>query len=239
MRWREIDRDDEIGAAIRSLPARRAGPDFFTNLRNALEEQPPEWSTSGRAWRPGRRRRVVLLAATATISALAGALTTVSVYAAGRDQAEAEAPSSVTTFEPIEGWNIVLTTIDPNNPQDLPIVWTANVPFAPEESTSGFPDNTVESLPPNGIVMTVVGPREYTGDTVFPPARFPLTISQGFCNHDQYEGQPAPHVSGCLIDTKVEDQLLNVTVWFGTNRPSEDLYQEADAQLSRLVVAGQ
>jgi hypothetical protein len=142
-------------------------------------------------------------------------------------------------FEPIEGWNIVLTTIDPNNTQDLPIVWVANVPFSPEESTSGFPNNTVRGLPPNGIVMTVIGPRDYTGDTVFSPATFPLTISQGFCSHDQYETQPAPHVSKCLVDTMVGDQLLNVTVWFGMNTPSEEMYDEANAQLARLVVPGQ
>ncbi|MGH2577683.1 MAG: hypothetical protein ACRDG9_08055, partial [Actinomycetota bacterium] len=123
--------------------------------------------------------------------------------------------------------------------QDLPMVWAANVPFSPEESTSGFPNITVRGLPPNGIVMTVIGPREYTGDTVFPPATFPLTISQGFCSHDQYETQPAPRVSRCLVDTMVGDQLLNVTVWFGMNTPSEEMYDEANAQLARLVVPGQ
>lgn len=151
----------------------------------------------------------------------------------------AVANSQRATFEPIEGWNIVLTTIDPNNTQDLPIVWAANVPFSPEDSTSGFPNNTVRGLPPTGIAMTVVGPREYTGGTVFPPATFPLTISQGFCSHDQYEGQPAPRVSRCLVDTMVGDQLLNVTVWFGMNNPSKEMYDEANAQLARLVVPGQ
>jgi hypothetical protein len=150
----------------------------------------------------------------------------------------ASSEASVATFKPSEGWNLVLTTIDPNNSQDLPIVWAANVPFSPNESTSGFPSNTVRDLPPNGIVITVVGPREYTGDTVFPLATFPLTISQGFCSYDQYETQPAPHVSKCLVDTMVGDELLNVTVWFGTNRPSDDMYEAANTQLARLVLPG-
>lgn len=34
-------------------------------------------------------------------------------------------------------------------------------------------------------------------------------ISQGFCSHDRYETQPAPHVSKCLVDTMVGDELLN------------------------------
>lgn len=145
---------------------------------------------------------------------------------------------SVTTFEPSEGWNLVHTTIDPNGGQGLPIVWAANVPFSPDDSASGFPSRTLRDLPEDGIVMTVIGPREYTGDTVFPPATFPLTISQGFCSHDQYETQPAPHVSTCLVDTMVGDELLNVTVWFGTNVPSDEFYEQANAQLARLVLPG-
>lgn len=139
-------------------------------------------------------------------------------------------------LEPVDGWNVVLTTIDPANPQDLPILWAANVPFAEEENAIGFPVNTVRTLPANGIVMTVVGPREYGGDTLFPAARFPLTIWQGFCSHDKYQGQPAPHVSECFVDTMVGDELLNVTVWFGTNRPSKSLHDEANSQLARLAV---
>jgi hypothetical protein len=145
-------------------------------------------------------------------------------------------PATAASFEPDEDWNIIVTTIDPNNPQDLPVVWAANVPFSPEESTGGFPMDTVKSLPPRGIVMTVIGPRDYTGETVLPPAAFPLTISQGFCRHDQYETQPAPQVAGCLVDTMVGEDLLNVTVWFGTNRPSTEMYRVANEQLARLVL---
>jgi hypothetical protein len=147
-----------------------------------------------------------------------------------------ESRTTDTSFEPDQDWNVVVTTIEPSNPQDLPIVWAANVPFSPEESTEGFPMKTVKSLPSHGIVMTVIGPREYTGRAVFPPAVFPLTISEGFCRHDQYETQPAPHVSGCLIDTMVGEDLLNVTVWFGTNAPSPEMYRAANEELTRLVL---
>jgi hypothetical protein len=46
-------------------------------------------------------------------------------------------------------------------------------------------------------------------------------------------------VSKCLVDTMVGDELLNVTVWFGRNTPSYDMYEEANAQLARLVVPEQ
>jgi hypothetical protein len=145
-------------------------------------------------------------------------------------------PPSVATFQPNEGWNLVQTTIDPTGSQDPPIVWAANVPFSPDDSASGFPSNTIRELPEDGIVITVVGPRRYAGDTFFPPAAFPLTISQGFCAHDRYETQPAPHVSRCLVDTMVGDELLNVSVWFGTNVPSDEMYRRANAQLAHLVM---
>ncbi|MGH9197853.1 MAG: hypothetical protein ACRD1T_19185, partial [Acidimicrobiia bacterium] len=152
------------------------------------------------------------------------------------DSADSTQLVSVTMFEPSDGWNIVLTTVDPAIPQDVAIVWVANVPFAPEESTTGFPVNTIRELPADGIVMTVIGPREYTGETIFPVTEFPLTVDQGLCNFDQYEGQLAPHVTQCLIDTMVNGKLLNVNVWFGTNTPSAALYEEADQELARLRI---
>lgn len=236
MRRLKFKKDDGIGMALRRMPLRGASPDFFVRLRNELERESSGRSAPGQVESSGRSRRVAVLAATAVLAALAGALTTATVYAADQDETAGESP--VTTFEPTNGWNMVLTTVDPNSP-NLPIVWAANVPFASEESTTGFPTNTASSLPPDGIVMTVIGPREYTGDTVFPAAQFPLTIAQGFCSDDQYEGQLAPHVSKCLVDTMVDAELLNVIVWFGTNTPSDAMYVEANAQLARLVVPGQ
>jgi hypothetical protein len=34
----------------------------------------------------------------------------------------------------------------------------------------------------------------------------------------------------------VSEELLNVTVWFGTNRPSDEMYEDVDVQLARLVL---
>jgi hypothetical protein len=134
-----------------------------------------------------------------------------------------------------DSWNVVLTTVNPIIPEDTPIIWVSNVPFALNESITGFPVNTIRNLPSDGIVMTVIGLREYTGETTFPAAKFPLTIDQGFCSSDEYESQLAPHVSACLVDTMVGDKLLNVTVWFGTNEPSAALYEQANEELATLI----
>jgi hypothetical protein len=231
-------RDDEIGAALRTLPVPPHSPDFFSRLETALESgSPPSKSPRGAR---GRARPILALAVTATLAAAAGAVATATVQAASDDSANRNAgavnSSSVTTFEPSGDWNMILTTVDPSIPQDVAVVWVAYVLFASEESTTGFPVNTIRNLPSDGIVMTVIGPREYTGETTFPAAKLPLTIDQGFCSSDEYETQPAPHVSKCLIDMMVGDKLLNVTVWFGTNVPSAALYEQANEELARLLI---
>jgi hypothetical protein len=231
-------RDDEIGAALRTLPVRPHSPDFFRRLETALESGSTPSESPRRAG--GRAGLILALVVTATFAATAGAVTTATVQSASDDAASRNAgtvnSSSVTTFEPSEDWNMILTTVDPTIPEDVVIVWVANVPFASEESTTGFPVNTIRDLPSEGIVMIVIGPREYTGETTFPAANFPLTIDQGFCSSDEYETQPAPQVSKCLIDTMVGDKLLNVTVWFGTNEPSAALYEQANEELTRLLI---
>ncbi len=243
MRRENAHRDDVVGAALRRLPVPPGSPQFFRELERRLAAQSlvRERSWLKRAdhlgWMPTWLRPAAALVTTAVVSALAGGFIAAWAYAKSADGGPVVSSfePSVTSFEPVEGWNTVVTTIDPKIPS-LPIVWAANVPFAAEEFTTGFPTNTVKTLPPEGIVITVIGPREYTGGEFFPPAEFPLEVSDGFCNFEEYEGQPAPNVSMCLIDTMVGDQLLNITVWFGTTSPSESDYSAANEQLARLVV---
>src|SRR5438874_1221923 len=110
MRRRKSERDEEVGAALRSLPVRAATPEFFTRFRNAakkseLEGVSVELSALSRAGRRSRHRRIAVFAATAVVSALVGVLTTASVYAAssndagtgsGRNETAVASESSVT-----------------------------------------------------------------------------------------------------------------------------------------------
>jgi hypothetical protein len=142
---------------------------------------------------------------------------------------------AVATFEPAPGWNTVNTTLAEG--QDaLQVAWAANVPFVSETDPSGFPTETIRTLPPDGIVMTAIGPRPYTGRESFPELHEPLDLSQGVCAHDNYEGQPAENVSKCRIDAMVGEKLLNVVVWFGSNRPTDAIVAEANEELDRLVL---
>lgn len=138
-------------------------------------------------------------------------------------------------FEPSEGWNTVQTSVG-SDPEAPNAAWAANVPYASEESYSGFPDNTLRCMPDDGIVMVAVGPRTYTGGVDFPHLEMPLRLSDGFFVPDQYNGQPATHVSMYTIDTWIDGKLLNVNVWIGQNHPSPDLVRAANQELARLRV---
>lgn len=134
-------------------------------------------------------------------------------------------------FTPPEGWSTALTAISPDN---IPVAWAANVPFAAQDSSSYVPAETVRGLPPVGIAMMAIGPREYAGDEAFPELGFPIMVASGLWGNSQYEGQLAPNVSICFIDAMVGNLLLNVTVWFGTPFPEETLKQAANEVLATL-----
>jgi hypothetical protein len=146
-----------------------------------------------------------------------------------------QSDTGAATFRAVRGWNTVNTTLS-SGQEALPVSWAANVPFVSESDPSGFPTKTIRILQPDGIVMTAIGPRPYTGGENLPPLRQPLDLSQGVCSHDNYEGQPADNVSKCRIDTMVGDELLNLTVWFGSNRPTDAMVAEANEELGRLIV---
>ena len=153
---------------------------------------------------------------------------------------DSASPEPAAFFKPAPGWSTVQAVVGPQEEQ-WPAAWAANVPFRDDPQRSGLPDETVRSLPPGGILMTVVGPRPYAGGEEFPARAFPLRLSDGLCTHRYYEGQPAPHVSVCYLDTWVGDRLLNVTVWLGraavSEKPSEELHSETDEELARLQIA--
>jgi hypothetical protein len=139
------------------------------------------------------------------------------------------------SFESAPGWMTMNTRLGSDD-DALRVAWASNIPFILDKEPSGFPTETIRALSVEGIVITAIGPRPYTGGEGFPQLREPLDLSQGFCARDEYEGQLAENVSKCRIDTMVDDQLFNVMVWFGTKRPSDDMQAEANEELARLII---
>lgn len=247
MRDTDDVRDAEIGAVLRQLPVPGVSDDFFLRLRAELRQLAGSATEGGvgavtlsrgfSRWRqmgPDRARAALVAAVLTLIVAVpAGFFLGSSVSA----DPETEPINSITTFQPAPGWNTVTTTFGPNG-EKLSVAWAATVPFVSEKDFSGFPSETIEALPSDGIVISAIGPRPYTGGESFPAIREPLDLSQGSCVWDQYEGQPAPNVSKCLIDTMVGDRLFNVIVWFGTTEPDDDMIAQANDELANLVVPG-
>lgn len=119
----------------------------------------------------------------------------------------------------------------------LSIAWASNVGFKDDPENTSFPHTTIQALPPDGIVVSVVEPRPYTGDAEFETLALPVRLEDGYFLSDQYEGQPATKVSTYVIDGWLEDQLLNVLVWLGSNQPTEEMRDAANEELGRLCVS--
>lgn len=115
-----------------------------------------------------------------------------------------------------------------------PAVYAANVlwPDDGQNLEQAASRALFERLPPDGVVISAV-----TGRNVEPGARafqLPITLDDGYFLGD--EGQPAPRVSTQLIFGRVGRRYLNVQVFFGRNRPTEAMRDEANAVLATLSV---
>jgi hypothetical protein len=109
------------------------------------------------------------------------------------------------------------------------------VPFQPESRET--PINTIKNLPPDGIVINVVGPWTYTGSDAPPDLSFPATLSQMDFHGNNYEGQWAPNVSEYFISGHVNaTELLEFEVWMGRNDPTAAMRAAADEELARLAL---
>jgi hypothetical protein len=143
-----------------------------------------------------------------------------------------------TRFDPPAGWDSLAETV-PVGTDWLPIAWASNVAFKPEDDPFDTgPNATLRSLPSNGIVLVAVGPhpsRSIT-DRRLKRRAFPLKIADGVWFPEGYEGQPARNVSFGYLDSRVDDQVLNVLFYFGANEPSRAMWAEADRVLATLSV---
>jgi hypothetical protein len=156
-----------------------------------------------------------------------------------RDQKESAAPVDGRTisFEESPGW---YTEEFVPAQFGMPYVWAANVPFAAsdlagESPTVGYPDATIEGLPPDGIVMIaeiVVSSRNpLPADRRFPDA--PLIFGVPDRN---YEGQ-RPGTSSASASARVNGRFVHVAAYFGSATVRNPILDEANEHLDHLVVA--
>jgi hypothetical protein len=127
----------------------------------------------------------------------------------------------------------------------------ANVPIARPDLTfiaaNGLSESsataTLQSLPPDGVVIvavlpfpTGVGPAPpHFGD--FPDRDLPLRLSEGRVNR-RWEPQPRPDAPEYDVWGRVSGSYVEVSVYFGTRRPSSATKAEAQEELGRLILPG-
>ena len=243
---REEIQDTAVGDAIRRLPIPDPRPTFFTDLRGDLERELHEGIVASARSLPRRRRYVRAIAVTAVVSAAVGGVVGASVSRAASGESDTTATevlvsASTVGFMPAPGWNTIASNMAVGE-ETSPVAWAATIPFEPEDDYAGFPDNTVAELPSGGIVISVLGPRPFTGEAPFSQlSEEPLVVPEENCLTEAYADQPQPHIALCPLDRWVgNDQVLNVLVWFGTadpgDQPSQAQIDAANAELARFVI---
>jgi hypothetical protein len=221
-------RDEELAQALNKLPVPTRPDDFFARLRAQI-------TPSGRRPRFLERRRLVATMALVGLALVVGGFAGSEL--AGSTRAATSTP--VPAFTPAIGWNIVET----NNRRlgvapALDLAWAANIPFAPQDTQTDWPTETLKTLPPGGIVIVVVGPWEYSGNNPIPDLKAPVRVEDlHFERANWWEGQPAPNVSRYWTSAHINAQdIVNVFVWMGSDDPTPALKAAADEELTRLTL---
>jgi hypothetical protein len=112
-----------------------------------------------------------------------------------------------------DGWTGFSYDLDPGENR-APTLVVANVTW-PEDGARNLAHvadtEQFGRLPPDGIVMQATAGRHAIGDPNQDPGA-PLRLSNGHFIADQYEGQPAPHLSTQIISRRFGDGWVSVRV---------------------------
>ncbi len=226
-------RDEYLRDAITKIEIPPLSPDFFartSELALAGDALVPNDRTRSR---PGRWKMIVAAVAAVIAAAVAGGFIGAGVTHA---PVAARASSPVLAFDPAADWNSVVAPLPSKLQANNEIAWASNVPFKGEDLASGWPNETVKTLPADGVVVFASLAHSVDDPSNYPDRAAPLHLSDGYFLSSHYEGQPAPNVSLQMIYARVNGQFILVQVWFGQPEPSTDQKQAAEQELARLAV---
>jgi hypothetical protein len=184
-----------------------------------------------------RRRRLrrpaaaVLAAALVALGVGIGALATPSGSAA-------PTPTGL-GFLPARGWSVLQNGGD-GTPVRPAVAIAANVELSPDDDPDGLPLSTLETLPPDGVVIVasfIARGDEVYYDRFFPARRLPLRVpdaSRGI----QYGVQVRPErpLGEYELKAAVNGHNVELNFYYGTARPTPPALAVAQQQLDRLVV---
>lgn len=226
-------RDTELAEAIKKLiSVPPVSSDFFARTAEAaFASDASTLRTIGRSRRGWRL--VAAAVAAVVVAALAGGFVGAAITHA---PAPASAASPVLAFTPASDWNSVVAPLPSKLQANNQVAWASNVPFQGGDAASGWPIETVKTLPADGVVVFASLAHTVDNPQTYPDRSEPLNLSDGYFLSSGYEGQPAPNVSVQMIYAHTRGQFILVQAWFGQNNPTDAQKQAAEEELARLVI---
>jgi hypothetical protein len=216
--------------------------DFDRLLREARRALPvpDELATSrarNRALATLRRRRfrrpaaAVLAAALVALGVGIGTLATPSGSAA-------PAPTGL-GFLPAPGWSVLQNGGD-GTPVRPAVAVAANVELRPDDDPDGLPLSTLETLPPDGvlIVASFIARGEEYYDRYFPSRKLPLRAGEATLGIEAgVQIRPQRPLGEYELKAAVNGYDVDLNFYYGRVRPTAATLAVAQRQLDRLVVS--
>lgn len=133
-------------------------------------------------------------------------------------------------FAATAGWHTSSTGLRAEAPQ-VPSVTASTIPI--EDQPGALPTETLKRLPATGIVILVAAYTPWEGMNQFPQRVLPPQLGDADIR-ENWEGQPNTHAPEYLIQSTTNGFHLEVRVFFGTQRPSDEQASRAQAELGEL-----
>jgi hypothetical protein len=225
---------------------------LLSRTRTALRQVPapePALEPIRRRARVLRARRVVAEVAVVALVA-SGILVPLGALHVLRPRGEHPKPATGATpvldFQPAPGWNVVRSDPSLADQPGAPQAWAATVPFADGDQQPGLengypggsPEQTIRTLPAEGIVITAALPLETRNplpdNRNFPSRTLPLPLEGPPTSG--WEGQPRDDLSISGVSAAVDGWWVSVIVVFGTKDPSDAMIREANDEVARLIL---
>ena len=242
------DNDSDQGRveeALEQLWDRLPAPDDdLRTLADAASSQPRQ------ARSPGWHRVTILrwrirLGWVTTVVAVAVALLVGSGLGFGLGSSVTPSGSAGTNFAgfgfiPARGWTVVQSGLV--GPAESGTAVAANVRLRPGDELRASTSATLESLPPNGIVVvaTFTTRGDPGEDFSFEVQQLPLQIEDATRIPPAVEAMAfATRLASYGLRAGVGGYNVDARIYFGTSPPSPEMLASAERQLSRLVVSSE
>jgi hypothetical protein len=138
-------------------------------------------------------------------------------------------------FLPERGWSVLQTAKKATLAQEA-IAIAANVPLSSDDAADRLPYSTMLSLPSNGVVIlaSFTARGDEWRDEHYPVRKLPLALRDAAPGSLQV--RPERPLGQYRLHAGINGHNVEVTVYFGTPRPTPALITAAQRQLDRLVV---